>query len=119
MKRLKRLADEEQDELSLLEETNEEINQEENLVNDTNFEIVKNLLQRIGNNAEDIKSTYYVLLENLNALNKDFPDVYNELKVMVKLPNKNNITDISNFKEDMSKAEQMLCDQTFLSGLIK
>lgn len=115
MKRLKRFAEEEQDQLGLLEETIPE----ENIKSSNNFQTVKDLLQRISNNAEDIKSTYYVLLENLNALNKDFPGVYNELKVIVKLPNKNDITDISNFKEDMIKAEQMLCDETFLSGLIK
>ena len=109
MKRLKKIADEQ----DILEETSEELNASDNT------ETIKQLLQRITSNAEDIKSAYYVLLENLNALNKDFPDIYNELKVMVKLPNKSDINYISDFNNDMLSAEQMLCDPTFLSGLIK
>lgn len=109
MNRLKKIADEQ----GILEETGEELNMGDNV------EIIRQLLQRITSNAEDIKSAYYVLLENLNALNKDFPDIYNELKVMVKLPNKSDINYISDFNNDMLSAEQMLCDPTFLSGLIK
>ena len=109
MNRLKKIADEQ----DILEETGEELN-----VSD-NTETIKQLLQRISSNSEDIKSAYYVLLENLNALNKDFPDIYNELKVMVKLPNKSDINYISDLNNDMLSAEQMICDPTFLSGLIK
>lgn len=109
MNRLKKIADEQ----DILEETGEELN-----IGD-NVEIIRQLLQRITSNVEDIKSAYYVLLENLNALNKDFPDIYNELKVMVKLPNKSDINYISDLNNDMLSAEQMICDPTFLSGLIK
>ena len=109
MNRLKKIADEQ----DILEETGEELN-----IGD-NVEIIRQLLQRITSNVEDIKSAYYVLLENLNALNKDFPDIYNELKVMVKLPNKSDINYISDLNNDMVSAEQMICDPTFLSGLIK
>lgn len=112
MKRLKKLADdqviEDQNEQSLPEETN-----------NSNFAIVQDLLKRVNSNCEDIKSSYYSLLENLNALNKDFPGVYNELKVMVKLPNKNDVNNISDLKNDMENALTMLTDQTFLSGLVK
>lgn len=109
MNRLKKIADEQ----DILEETGEELNMGDNV------EIIRQLLQRITSNVEDIKSAYYVLLENLNALNKDFPDIYNELKVMVKLPNKSDINYISDLNNDMLSAEQMICDPTFLSGLIK
>lgn len=111
MRRLRKFAEDDQIAESLPKET-------DNLQNE-NSDVVKNLLMRIDSNVNDIKTGYYSLLENMNALNKDFPGVYNELKVMVKLPNKNEINNISDFKNDIENAVKMLSDETFLSGLIK
>lgn len=77
------------------------------------------LVDMIENNVKDLKDTYYVLLENLNALSRDYVGVYNELKVLCKLPNKNDINDIVQFEEDIEKAKLMFNDENFLSNFIK
>lgn len=107
MARLKKIAD----------ENIERVEQQEQPQVD--FTVVLDLLRRIDGNANDIKSGYYSLLENLNALNKEYAGVYNELKVMAKLPNKNTINDIASFKDDIERAVAMLSDTNFLSGLVK
>ncbi len=107
MARLKKIAD----------ENIEQVEQQEQPQVD--FTVVLDLLRRIDGNANDIKSGYYSLLENLNALNKEYAGVYNELKVMAKLPNKNTINDIASFKDDIERAVAMLSDTNFLSGLVK
>lgn len=101
----------------------EDLNQVEEVTNvqteNQNFDVVIDLLTRINANAEQLKDVYYSLLENLNALNKDYAGVYNELKVLCKLPNKNTINDIATFKDDIEKATLMLSDKNFLSGIVK
>lgn len=107
MARLKKIADENIEQI------------EEQAQPQVDFTVVLDLLERINGNATDIKSGYYSLLENLNALNKEYAGVYNELKVMAKLPNKNTINDIASFKDDIERAVAMLSDTNFLSGLVK
>lgn len=82
-------------------------------------QVVRDLLEVLDSNVKDLKDTYYVLLENLNALSKDYSGVYNELKVMCKLPNKNDVNDIVQFQSDISKAKEMFNDDNFLSNFIK
>lgn len=101
-----------------LKKANEE-NQELVQQNNENFNVAIDLLTRISSNANDIKTGYYSLIENLNALSSEYAGVYNELKVLVKLPNRNDITDIAQFKDDIDYAVSMLSDTNFLSGLIK
>ena len=75
MKRLRKIADEQE-----IMNTNESLPEETHLQQNNNLDTIKNLLVRIDNNVEDIKLSYYSLLENLNALSKEFPNVYNELE---------------------------------------
>lgn len=113
MSRLKKKAEE-------VDNAVEQVNEpQEEQVSNANFDTVKNLLDRIDSGAEDIKANYYSLLENLNALYADYPGVYNEMKVMVKLPVKNDVSNIAKFKDDVDRAVQMLKDDNFLSGIVK
>lgn len=120
MNRLKKKADT----TNVLNET--EIDTEvNNKVNDNTTEelsqettVIIDILNRINNVSDDIKSCYYSLLDNLNALNKDYPNVYNELKLIVKLPTKQEISDVAEKRDDMHEALQYLTDKDFLNGIL-
>lgn len=95
-------------------------NQNDNQQAETgNSQIVLDILKRVENSADDIQSAYYSLLDNLNALNKDYAGVYNEFKLMVKLPNENDVREIVNLKNNIDEAIKYLSDKDFLSGLVK
>lgn len=96
----------------------EEMNTEEP-ANEVNSDVIVNILNRIQQSGNDIRDAYYILLDNLNALYKDYPGVYNELKVMVKLPDKKQVENIAQLELDIEKAIQYLSDPNFLNGLLK
>lgn len=115
MSKLKeRLANDTQNEL-----TNNETIEQNPGVTEEQLNIIIDILNRVNNSADDIKSGYYSLLDNLNALNKDYPNVYNEFKLLVKLPNQTDIKNIVQSRDDIQKAIEYLTNPDFLSGVIR
>lgn len=81
--------------------------------------IAVDLLERINTSVDDIRDTYYSLLDNLNAINESYPNLYTELKQLVKLPDENEIREIVDMQKDVKDAVKYLQDPNFLNGIIK
>lgn len=81
--------------------------------------IAVDLLERINTSVDDIRDTYYSLLDNLNAINESYPNLYTELKQLVKLPDENEIREIVDMQKDVKGAVKYLQDPNFLNGIIK
>ena len=85
-------------------------------------ETIKNaidLLERINNSTDNIKDAYYLLLDNLNAINSSYPNLYKELEQLIKLPNESDIREVVRLKDDMNDAIKYLENVDFLKGIIK
>ena len=85
-----------------------------------NVNDAKDLLNRINKSCENIKDDYYILLDNLNAIYSSYPNLYNELKQVVKLPNDKdikNVVDLNNSMESM--INQYLSNNEFLQNIIE
>jgi vacuolar-type H+-ATPase subunit E/Vma4 len=87
--------------------------------NNGDNKIAIDLLERINNSVDDIRDTYYSLLDNLNAVNESYPNLYNELKQLVKLPDEVEVREIVEMQEDVKNAVKYLQDPNFLDGIIK
>ncbi len=92
---------------------------EQENIQDDGIEVAKDLLDRIDNSVDDIKDAYYSLLDNLNAINNAYPNLYTELTQLIKLPNESNIKEVVQLKSDMDDAVKYLKDPDFLKGVIK
>ena len=85
-----------------------------------NLNNIDELLNKVKNSCQNIKDNYYVLLDNLNAIYIDYPNIYNEIKQIVKLPNDNNIKDVANMEKNMSDIiEKYLSNKDYLQSVIK
>ena len=93
--------------------------QSEEKPDEKELQIAVDLLKRVGNSANDIKDAYYSLLDNLNALNSSYQNVYNEFKQIVKLPEQKDITDVVQFQKDIEDAVKYLSDPNFLNGFMR
>ena len=99
-----------------VDQNTQEVNKD-NKNNDSKIAI--DLLERINNSVDDIRDTYYSLLDNLNAINESYPNLYNELKQIVKLPDEVEIKEIVEMQQDVKDAVAYLQDPNFLNGIIK
>ena len=101
---------------SVEESVNKEVDQK---IDSQQVDVVVDILKRVGNSANDIQSIYYSMLDNLNALEESYPDVYNEFKQLVKLPDKVDVENVVKMKEDILDALKYLEDPDFLKGIMK
>lgn len=83
------------------------------------LQIAIDLLKRVGNSANDIKDAYYSLLDNLNALNSNYQNVYTEFKQLVKLPDQKEIEEIVQLQKDTQDAVKYLAEPDFLKGFMR
>lgn len=77
------------------------------------------LIERIDEASNNLKDTYYILFDNLNALFDAYPDVYNQLKMLVKLPDNSKAEEIMTFYNDMKAALEHFKDAQYLSSYIE
>jgi len=77
------------------------------------------LIERIDEASNNLKDTYYVLFDNLNALFDSYPDIYNQLKMLVKLPDNDRAEEIMLFYKNMKKALEHFKDPQYLSSYIE
>lgn len=71
-----------------------------------NEEVIQSIYDRIKNSGEALRDSCYVLIENLNELYKEYPEVYNEMKLVVKLPDDNFSNRILRMNEDIKDFER-------------
>ena len=48
-------------------------------------EKAKELLRKIENSSKDLKEYYYVLFNNLNILFENYPSLYKQIEMIIKL----------------------------------
>ena len=77
------------------------------------------LIERIDEASNNLKDTYYVLFDNLNSLFDSYPDIYNQLKMLVKLPDNERAEEIMTFYNDMKEALEHFKNPQYLSSYIK
>ena len=75
-------------------------------------------MERINSANEGLKQAYFVLFENLNALANGYPDVYNALKKDVKLPETNDIRELTNLYDNLNHVLPMFMDEAYLSTYV-
>jgi len=93
-------------------------NIKDNLQKNENIDEIIDILNKINNSIEPIKDSYYTMINNLNALNTNFPNIYNQLKYMCKLPDNNDINDINTLEQDIHNAFDKLSNKDFLKNFV-
>ena len=87
--------------------------------NKEDINIVKELLNRIDVASEDLKNSYYVLFDNLNSLYEEYPDLYKQIEMVVKLPSNEDAKNISILNEDLQRILNNLKDENYLNSYIQ
>lgn len=108
----------EEDLQNAIQDNQEQVVQEQGQ-QDEQKQIAMDILNRILQSGEDIKDAYYSLLDNLNALNRDYQGIYNEFKMMVKLPDKKEVNNVAQLQLDISEAVKYLSDPNFIENFLK
>ena len=87
--------------------------------NKEDINIVKELLNRIDVASDDLKNSYYVLFDNLNSLYEEYPDLYKQIEMVVKLPSNEDAKNISILNEDLQRILNNLKDENYLKSYIQ
>lgn len=87
--------------------------------NKEDINIVKELLNRIDVASDDLKNSYYVLFDNLNSLYEEYPDLYKQIEMVVKLPSNEDAKNISILNEDLQRILNNLKDENYLNSYIQ
>lgn len=82
------------------------------------IEEVKVLLSRIDAASHDMKDSYYVLFDNLNALFQSYPNLYKQIEMVVKLPSNEDAKDVVKFDQDLHDILEHFQDEKYLESYI-
>lgn len=78
------------------------------------IEDIKILLDRISNASDELKTAYFCLFDNLNALYDAYPNLYKQFEMVVKLPNNEDAKDIVQLNQDIDRIMNNLSDEEYL-----
>lgn len=78
----------------------------------------KKLLMRVDGASHELKDSYYVLFDNLNALAEAYPSLYKEIQMVVKLPSNDDAKNIMQFYKDLHEILNHLADPKYLDSYI-
>lgn len=78
-----------------------------------------NLLNKIEQSINKLNDSYYLFMEDLNELFKSFPEEYEEINKIVKLPTKENIEDIVDLKNNFDSIRDRFSNDLYLEQINK
>lgn len=88
------------------------------LIANNKTDVVKKLLNRIDLASDDLKNSYYSLFDNLNSLYEEYPDLYKQIEMVVKLPTNDDAKNISLLNSDLKRILNNLQDESYLNSYI-
>ena len=83
----------------------------------TNTDEAELLLNNISVAVDTVTENLKKFVECINELNNNNPSVYNEFKMMVKLPDEQDIEKMVKLKNDIDESIKMLSDEKFVNNL--
>lgn len=75
------------------------------------------LLQNITDSVNIMVNQMKEFVESVNELNQNNTDVYNELKMLAKLPDESYIQELVKLEDDVNNAIKILGDKGFLNSI--
>lgn len=85
----------------------------------SNNDEIQNFLDKIDKKMGDIVDDYYVLMNNINELFKNYGDVYEQINEVVKLPTKDDIQNIVDMQKNFSDIKNHFNDDSYLDNYIE
>lgn len=131
MNRLKRIADDNSNLNN--QDNNQNNNQNNNLDNELqnvnneneknedndNLKSVNEILQRILKVSDDTRNDLYALFENLSAIYKNYPELYKEIEMLVKIPKEDDIRDLIKFCDSTQDLNNFFSDTEYIKQFIR
>lgn len=81
-------------------------------------ENARELLDKIENSSKDLKEYYYILFNNLNILFDQYPSLYKQIEMIIKLPDNDDAKIISNLCSDLEHLNEHFDDDNYLEGYL-
>ena len=81
-------------------------------------EKAKELLRKIENSSKDLKEYYYVLFNNLNILFENYPSLYKQIEMIIKLPNNEDAKTIAMLCSELEDLMLHFEDDEYLKGYL-
>jgi len=79
---------------------------------------VLQLLDRIESSSANLKDIYYSLFDNLNALYSEFPSIYQQMEMSVKLPTNQDAMNIVTLSNDLKESITRFKDPQYLASYL-
>ena len=79
---------------------------------------VKKLLARVDKASDDLRDVYYILFENLKELYVNYPDLYKQIDMTVKLPTNDDAKNNVDFNNNLHEILEHFKDDVYLNGYI-
>ncbi len=86
--------------------------------NDERLKQVIDILDKISICSVELKDNYYELFEELNKLFDEYPDLYKQIEMVVKLPSNEDAKNVVEFNLDLQRILDNLSDIKYLKGYI-
>lgn len=80
---------------------------------------VNTIFDRIDEASNNLKDIYYSLFDNLNALYESYPEIYEQMKMIVNLPDNSDAENIVSFNNDLHMALEHFRDPAYLESYLK
>lgn len=80
---------------------------------------VNTIFDRIDEASDGLKDIYYSLFDNLNALYESYPEIYEQMKMIVKLPDNADAQNVVSFNNDLHMALEHFRDPAYLESYLK
>lgn len=95
-------------------ETGEELLKEKNI----NLEAADIALTEIGEGIDGLHEAYLKLFHGLNALFEEFPNLYDEMKKVIKFPDEAEAQDVAEMKVDFEDIRNHYKDADYLATIL-
>lgn len=95
-------------------ETGEDLLKEKNI----NLEAADIALDEIGQGIDELHSAYLKLFHGLNSLYEEFPNLYDEMKRVIKFPDDSEAQDVAEMKVDFEDIRTHYKDAEYLANIL-
>lgn len=93
---------------------NEELLKEKNI----NLEAADIALDEIGQGIDELHAAYLKLFHGLNSLYEEFPNLYDEMKRIIKFPDDSEAQDVAEMKVDFEDIRSHYKDEEYLANIL-
>ena len=77
------------------------------------------ILDKIETAADNLKDIYYVLFDNLNAIYDSYPEIYEQLQMIIKLPTNDDAEEIVAFNNDIKSALSHFRNKSYVNSYLE